>query len=471
MPLHDPALIARTAELARGYLERLPDAAVGAVADQAALTLALGGELPAAGAPPLEVIEALARAVEPGLVASAGPRFFGFVTGGCLPAALAAEWLTATWDQNAVMYVHAPAAAVVEAIVARWLLDLFGLPASASVGLVTGGQMANFVALAAARHAVLARIGWDLERDGLAGAPPLRVVAGAEAHATIAGALRFLGIGAAQVTAVATDARGRTRPAALAAALAATPPGPTIVCAQLGNVNGGGCDPVRELAALARARGAWLHVDGAFGLWAAASPRHRHLADGVELADSWATDAHKWLNVAYDSGVVAVADPAAHRAAMSVRAAYLAPATGGERDGFDWAPEASRRARGFAIYAALRSLGRAGLAGLIERSCDLAARFAAGLARAGVAEVLGAELNQAVVRFPPPAGSDADGFTRAVIARVQGEGTCWLGGTSWRGVAAMRVSVSNWSTTEADIDRSIEAIVRVVREVAAAARA
>jgi glutamate/tyrosine decarboxylase-like PLP-dependent enzyme len=406
------------------------------------------------------VVVDLARAADPGLVASAGPRYFGFVIGGSLPAALAADWLVSAWDQDAGLYVLGPAAAVVEEVAAEWLRELFGLPRTASVGFVTGCQMANFTGLLAGRHAVLARVGWDVEDRGLTGAPAVHVVVGAQAHVTIFAALRMLGLGSGTVRRVAADDQGRMRPDALRDTLRSCD-GPTIVCAQAGEVNTGAFDPLAEIGEVCRAHGAWLHVDGAFGLWAAADPARRHLLRGVELAHSWATDAHKWLNVPYDSGIAIVSDPAAHTAALTKRADYIVRLGGDTRDPSDYVPESSRRARGFAIYAALKSLGRRGVADLVERSCSLAARMAGRLRASGVADVLNSvELNQVLVRFRAPAGRDGDAHTRAVIERVQQDGTCWLGGTTWHGRAAMRISVSGWCTTDADADRSVDAIMR-----------
>jgi glutamate/tyrosine decarboxylase-like PLP-dependent enzyme len=414
------------------------------------------------------VIEALARRVEPGLVGSAGPRYFGFVVGGGVPAALAADWLASAWDQNAAMFVLSPAAAVVEEIAARWLLDAFGLPEGCGVGFVTGATMASFTALAAGRHALLARAGWNVEEDGLVGSPPIAVVVGEEAHVTILASLQMLGLGRARVHRVATDGQGRMRVEELRATFARIA-GPTLVCAQAGNVNTGAFDPLVEIVAAVRELpDAWLHVDGAFGLWAAAVPGLRDRVAGLAGADSWTTDAHKWLNVPYDSGIVIVRNAAAHHAAMTLGAAYYVETAGDERDGYNWVPESSRRARGFAVYAALRSLGRDGLAEMIERCCTLARRMADGLRRAAGVTVLNeVVLNQVLVRFEPPGGGDADAFTRAVIAAVQADGTCWLGGTAWHGMAAMRISVSNWSTTEQDADLSVEAILRCAREVGA----
>ena len=447
---------------ATSWLASLAERDVRPAADVEAMRAALGGPLPEQPLDPAQVVDDLARAAEPGLLATPSGRFFGFVIGGALPAALGADWLTAAWDQNAGLASAGPAAAVVEEVAAAWLADLLGLPAHVSTGFVTGAQMANVTALAAARHHVLAAVGHDVERDGLVGAPPVRVLAGAQRHVTIDRALRYLGLGTGSVVPIAVDDQGRMRADALADALAGGD-GPTIVCAQAGEVNTGAFDPFPEICAAAHEAGAWVHVDGAFGLWAAASPRHRHLVAGVEAADSWTTDAHKWLNVPYDSGLVFCAHPEAHRAAMGVRAAYLIHADSGGRDQMDWNPEFSRRARGFAVYAALRSLGRQGVADLVERCCRHAQRFAEGLRAAGAEVRNDVVLNQVLVRFRAPAGTglDDDAFTRRVITGVQEEGTCWLSGTTWQGRAAMRISVSNWSTTADDVDRSLDAILRV----------
>ena len=418
----------------------------------------LGGPLPEAPEDPVDTIDRLADGAAPGLVASPGPRYFGFVTGGSLPAALAADWLTSAWDQNTAFGVMSPAAAVVEEVAAGWLLEVLGLPASASVGFVTGAQMANTTCLAAARHAVLGRTGWDVERLGLIGAPPLRVIAAAETHVTVLVALRYLGLGA-PATIVATDDQGRMMAGDLERALERDSTTPTIVCAQAGNVNTGATDPLERIAAACRDAGAWLHVDGAFGLWAAAASGRRTEVAGAAAADSWATDGHKWLNVPYDCGIAITAHPEAHRAAMTMTAAYLV-AGDGIRDGADWAPEASRRARAFTVWAALRSLGRNGIADLVERCCTLAERMAGRLAEDRDVEILNeVVLNQVLVRFRRPDGGDADAFTDAVIRRVQDDGVCWAGGTVWHDVHAMRISVSNWSTTEADIDISAAAIL------------
>jgi glutamate/tyrosine decarboxylase-like PLP-dependent enzyme len=456
------AVLDRTLTRARAYVASRAGRPVWATTTLAELRAALGGPLPSDPVDPSHVIDALAQSAEPGLVTTSGPRYFGFVTGGALPATLAAEWLAAAWDQNAGLFVMSPAGAVVEEVAGRWLLELFGLPAGASVGFVTGCGMANATALAAARHELLRRTGWDVEADGLQGAPRLRVLAGDEVHVSVIAALRLIGIGARRVERVAADGQGRMNAEALAEALAAGS-GPTIVCAQAGNVNTGAFDPLDAIAEVTTRHRAWLHVDGAFGLWAAASTALQHHTRGVERADSWATDAHKWLNVPYDSGLVFVAHPAAHRAAMSMSAAYLARSPEEAREPMDWTPEASRRARGFSVYAALRSLGRRGVEDLIDRCCRLARRFADRLRQEPSIEILNdVVLNQVLVRVVPAQG-DADAATRDVIRRVQEERECWLGGTRWHEMDAMRISVSNWSTTDADVDRSVESILRAVR--------
>ncbi|OGO54048.1 MAG: pyridoxal-dependent decarboxylase [Chloroflexi bacterium RBG_16_70_13] len=468
-------LLNQTAALAADFLHGLPSRPVCASATRDELLAALGGPLPARGEAPGEVVADLASAADPGIVASAGPRYFGFVIGGGLPSALAADWLTSAWDQNGFAYVMSPAAAVVEEIATGWLLEAFGLPADASVGFTTGVTMASFAGLAAGRHRILERTGWNVEEEGLAGAPEIAVVSGAEAHATIYASLQMLGLGKSRVLRVDADDQGRMRPDAIRATLARVRDRPVLVCAQAGNVNTGAFDPLTEIVAAVRELpNAWLHVDGAFGLWAAAAPSLRHLVAGVDGADSWSTDGHKWLNVPYDSGIAIVRDPEAHRTAMSHGAAYYVPGAGMERDGGSLVGESSRRARGFTIYAALRELGREGLADLIERCCRLATRMADGLRDApGVAILNDVVLNQVLVRLAPPDGADTaapdadiDAFTREVIAAVQADGTCWLGGTTWHGMAAMRISVSNWSTTEADADLSVAAIRRCRDEVA-----
>jgi glutamate/tyrosine decarboxylase-like PLP-dependent enzyme len=458
--MDNAALDAAYAAAAR-FLSGVADRPVGAKLDASALRAALGGPLPESGEPAAQVVENLARNADPGIVATTGPRFFGFVVGGSVPAAVGADWLTTAWDQNAGLFVLSPAASVVEEVVLDWLTGLLGLPPGTGMGFVTGGQMANTTCLAAARQSVLARAGWDVAARGLIGAPEVAVLAGDEAHVTVYGALRLLGLGDASAVKVGSDAHGRMEPGALREALRSRRGKALIICAQAGNVNTGAFDPLPEVTRLAREHGAWVHVDGAFGLWAAANPATRHLVAGVEQADSWATDAHKWLNVPYDSGLAFVRDTASHRSAMARTAAYLQQ-TGSDRDNYEWTPEFSRRARGFAVYAALRSLGRSGLADLIERCCAHARLFANILsAAAGVRVVNEVVLNQVLVRFEPPSATpeEGDAWTREVIARVQRDGTCWLSGTVWRGRALMRISVCNWRTTEDDVRRSAAAIV------------
>ena len=471
----DNLLLTRTADIAVAYRRSLATRPVGRPVDLAALREALGGPLPDGPSDPLAVVEGLATAAEPGLVASAGPRYFGFVFGGGLPAALGADWLASTWDQNAALYVASPAAAVAEEVAAGWLVDLLGLPAGTSVGFVTGATMANFTAIAAARHAVLARAGWDVERRGLQGAPLVTVITHEGSHITAFASLAMLGLGREgdRVRKIASDDQGRMRPDALRAELAGSD-GPVIVCAQAGNVNTGAFDPLEEIVAIAHERGAWVHVDGAFGIWAAAVPSLRHLIRGHADADSWSTDAHKWLNVPYDSGLAFVRDAEAHHQAMTLGAPYYIETEGAERDPYNWVPESSRRARGFAVLAALRSLGRQGLIDLVERDCAHARRMAELLAVGPRVRVLNeVVLNQVLVRFEG-GGKDDDGTagdarTRAVIAAVQRDGTCWLGGTIWGGRAAMRFSVSGWQTTADDIEVSAAAILRCLGAVDAGA--
>jgi glutamate/tyrosine decarboxylase-like PLP-dependent enzyme len=445
------------AQHAREFLDTLDERRVAARMDAAGVRDALGDSLPEHGEDPRAVIDALAVGAEPGLVASAGPRHFGFVIGGALPAALAADWLVSAWDQNAAYHSLSPAAAAVEEITSAWILDLFGLPADAGVGFVTGGQGANTTCLAAARHAVLAKAGWNVDDDGLIGAPPMRILCGEQAHATIYTALRQLGLGAETPIRIAADDQGRMRPDALREALAQEN-APTIVCAQAGNVATGSFDAFEPIAAACTERGAWLHVDGAFGLWAAASPALGHLTTGVERADSWAIDAHKWLNVPYDSAMAIVADADAHVAAMALAGPYLV-ADPGQRDGTNYVPESSRRARVVPIYAALRSLGRAGVAEMVDRNCAQARRMAERLATIPGAKILNdVVLNQVLVQLP-----GGDNANRAAVAAVQRDGTCWLGGTTWNNRYVLRVSISNWATTDDDIDRSADVIAHAAR--------
>jgi glutamate/tyrosine decarboxylase-like PLP-dependent enzyme len=459
--MHSRDLLAAAADHATDFLEGLPERHVGPPqTDPQPLRAALGGPLPDGAQDPRAVLDELVDAAGPGLMASPSPRFFGFVMGGALPAALAADWVASAWDQNACLYTASPAAAIAEEVVGGWLAELLALPADASFAITTGCQMAHATCLAAARHHVLAEAGWDVEARGLPGAPPIRVLTGGDFHMTLGRALRLIGLGTDALVRVEADREGAMRPEALRAALAVGD-GPAIVCAQAGEVNTGACDPFEEICAAAAEHGAWVHVDGAFGLWAAATPTHRHLVAGVGRADSWATDAHKWLNVPYDAGLAFVANPDAHRSAFSGTAAYLPT---GARDAMDWTPEASRRARAFPIWAALRSLGRTGVAEMIERCCACARRFSDALGTDPDVDILNdVVLNQVLVRF-----GDDDATTDAVLAAVQEDGTCWMGPTTWRGRRAMRISVSNWATTHDDVDRSCEAILRARDRVAAA---
>jgi glutamate/tyrosine decarboxylase-like PLP-dependent enzyme len=450
------ALLERTASIAADYLESLGDRRVFPDVTPEDLRAALGGPLPEQAIDPETVVTDLVEAAEPGVLATGTGRYFGFVIGGALPAALAADWLTSTWDQNAGLYVGGPSASVVEQITRDWILDLLGLPGEGSIGFVTGTQMAHATGLAAARFHVLDAVGWDVERHGLQGAPQVRVFAGAKRHVTIDRALRLLGLGCPTV--VEADEEGRMRADALSRALAEGS-GPTIVCAQAGEVNTGAFDPLAEIAEACRDAHAWLHVDGAFGIWAAVSPRLRHLVAGLELADSWTTDAHKWLNVPYDSGIVLCAHPESHRRAMTVQAAYLIQDEGRRRvrDQVDWVPEFSRRARGFAVYAALRSLGRTGVVELVERCCEQARRFAEQIAAVRGVHVLNeVVLNQVLFSF------EDDERTDEALADVQAAGEVWLSGTTWNGRKAIRVSVSNWQTGDEETDLVVEAFRRAV---------
>ena len=446
-------LLHRTAECAAQYLHGLDTRGVMPRPEALTRLAELGGPLPDQPTDPADVLALLDRVGSPATVASAGGRYYGFVTGGALPAALAANWLASAWDQNAGMSVLSPVAVALEAIVQRWLLDTLALPAEAGVGFVTGATMANFSALAAARHALLQRVGWDVEAQGLFGAPPITVVVGDEVHVSLLKALSLLGLGRERVVRVPVDGQGRIRLNALPAL-----DGPTIICLQTGNVNTDACDPVDEICAMAHDAGAWVHVDGAFGLWLAAAPTRAHLVRGVAAADSWATDAHKWLNVPYDSGLVICHRSEQLRAAMSVNAAYLEQQDA-RGEPYQYTPEMSRRARGIEVWAALRSLGRAGLADLIERSCRYAARFAEGLRTAGYQVLNDVTSNQVLVAF-----GDAD-TTRQVIAAIQADGICWCGGTVWQGHTAMRISVSSWATTADDVERSLAAMLQSATQV------
>lgn len=412
----------------------------------------LGGTLPDAPSAPEKVLELLDEIGSPATVASAGGRYFGFVVGGSFPIALAANWLAGAWDQNAMCSVSSPVAAKVEEIVISWILELLHLPGDCAGALVTGAMMANFTALAAARHSVLKKYGWDVEADGMFGSPSVTMIVSEQAHPTLLKASSLLGFGHKRLVRVPVDQQGRMQVSALP-----TLSGPTIICLQAGNVNSGAFDPAEEICQKAKAAGAWVHVDGAFGLWAAAAPNRRYLTTGVADADSWATDAHKWLNVPYDSGMAFVRDKESLEAAMIPPVAYLPQ--GDCREPWKYTPEASRRARGVEIWAVLRSLGRSGVADLIERTCNHATRFAQGLQEAGHTILNEVELNQVLVSF----GNEDK--TRRVLAAVQDDGTCWCSTASWHGETAMRISVSSWATTDDDVERSLSAILRIASEV------
>ncbi len=451
-------VLQRVLDETAGYLEGLGERSVAARTDVEGVAAALGGPLPDEGTDALTVVEELIAGAEPGVVAMPSGRFFGWVIGGALPAALAADWLTSTWDQNAGLLVSSPAAAGAERVATGWLLDLLGLPADAGVGYVTGAMMANFTCLAAARTGVLRRAGWDVNRDGLAGGPHLNVVVGAERHESIDLAVRYLGLGEGRLVEVDADDQGRLRLAALAEVLDGLEAGPTIVCLQAGNVHSGAFDPLGPAIDLAHQHDAWVHVDGAFGLWAAATPAYRQLVEGVARADSWTTDAHKTLNVPYDNGLAIVADSEALYDSMGMHAAYLIQ---DERpDPFAGVPEFSRRARGFTVWAALRSLGRRGVGDLVEQFCRRARQFADGLtAIEGVKVVNDVVFTQVVVSF------GSDDVTREVASRLLRDGTAWMTPSTWHGRAVLRISVSNWRTTDEDVDRTVAAVRRVLDEV------
>jgi len=447
----DGKLLDDAARRARRYLDDLGERSVAPTPAAIAGMARLGGSLPEEGMAASKVLALLDEAGSPATVACAGGRYFGFVTGGVLPAALAAGWLGNAWDQNAFSTMSSPVGAEIESIALGWLKEALALPEECAGAFVTGATMANFTALAAARHAVLARAGWDAEADGLFGAPPVTVVVGEEVHATLFKVIGLLGLGRERVLRVPVDGQGRMRADALPAL-----EGPTIVCVQAGNVNSGAFDPIGDICARVQGDGAWVHVDGAFGLWAAAAPARAACLEGVERADSWATDAHKWLNVSYDSGVALVRDAASLRAAVSMSAAYLP--TGSSREPFHYTPESSRRARGIEIWAALLSLGRRGLAELVEGNCAMASRMADALRGAGYEVLNDVVLNQVLVAF-----GDGD-TTKHVVTALQDDGTCWCGPTQWKGRAAMRISVSSWATGDKDIEASIEAILRIAAD-------
>jgi glutamate/tyrosine decarboxylase-like PLP-dependent enzyme len=443
------------------YREAIRESPVGASATRAELVAGLAQSLPAEGAPLNELLNDLVESARPGLVASAGPRYFGFVTGGSTDAALVADVITAGWDQLAFNELSSPASMAFEDVAGSWLKDLFGIPSSASVGFVTGAQAANTVGLAAARLQVLRDHGWDVGSDGLHGAPRIRVLAGAERHATVDRTLRLLGLGESALELVPVRSDGAMDAGELDAVLRSGGPGPTIVCAQSGNVNTGAFDDLRRICGVAKQFGAWIHVDGAFGLWAGASSSLRHHVDGVELADSWGCDGHKWLNVPYDSGYAFCARPEVHATAMGYTASYLSGQEEGRRfGGGDFVLESSRRARGFATWAALRGLGRTGVERVVDTCCAMARRFADGLNDIdGVDVVNDVVLNQIVVRVGDEPTTDR------IAHEVQQAGVAWLGATTWHGERLLRISVSNWSTTAADIDRSIRAVADAIHQV------
>jgi glutamate/tyrosine decarboxylase-like PLP-dependent enzyme len=442
-------LLQDVATRASNYLEEIQERRVSPSAEAVAALGQFVESLPDGPCAPEEVISTLDRIGSPATMGISGPRFFGFVIGGSLPAALGANWLTSAWDQNAGLFLATPVSAVLEEVGLAWLLEALHLPAGCGGAFVTGATVANFTALAAARHAVLERAGWDVEARGLFGAPPITVVVSEEAHPSVFKSLGMLGLGRERVARVPVDGQGRMRADRLPAVA-----GPAIVCMQAGNVNTGACDPA-EICRRGREMGAWVHVDGAFGLWAAASPRFAPLVAGLDQADSWATDAHKWLNVPYDSGIAFVRDPEILRATMSLTAAYLPQSE--HREPSQYVPELSRRARGVEIWAALKSLGRGGLCELVERCCGHARQFAKGLSQAGFEVLNDVVLNQVLVSFGDP------DMNRRIIAGIQEDGTCWCGPTLWQGRDAMRISVSSWATTAADVERSLEAMLRIAR--------
>lgn len=444
----------RAAATAIAYRADTSNAAHTPVADYRAIRDSFAAPLPETGADVDAVIAELVEGATPGIRAQTGPRFFGWVIGNSHPAGVAADWLASAWGQNAANLTAAPAASAVEEIAAGWILDLLDLPRTASVGLVTGATVANFVCLAAARSEVLRQVGWDVEADGLFGAPPITVLIGADAHATVFSGLKYLGLGARRVVTVECDPLGQIVPEAFAAAVAEID-GPAIAILQAGQINTGGCDPFAQIVPMAHAKGIWCHVDGAFGLWAQAAPARRHLTAGVELADSWATDGHKWLQTPYDCGFAIVRDAETHRRAMSISASYLPPAEGSDRDPSAYVPELSRRARGFATWAMIKALGRAGIAEMVERNCTVAAHMATRLADVpGIASVVPVTLNQFMVRF-----GDDDAMTLATVEQIQRDAVAFFGAALWRGQWVMRASVSSIATTMAEAEVSIAAVV------------
>ncbi len=464
-PFQEP--LAAALHHAIDHLTPVSNTSVAATADLAALRKNLSLPLSDSGQDATEIIDDLVKAVEGGIIDSAGPRFFGWVIGGSLPAALAADWLTSAWDQNASLYATSPAAAIVEEVVGAWLKDLLHLPSTASFALVTGCQIAHVTCLLAARHALLARRQWDVEKQGLAGSPLIRILTSTELHGSTIRAVRIIGLGQNHIIALPADAEGRLREDALIEALETSPDQPTILVLQAGDLNIGAFDNFAKLIPIAKRHGAWVHVDGAFGLWCAATPRLRHLLNGAEAADSWTTDGHKWLNVPFDCGYAFVADPAPHRAALSHRASYLTHASDA-RDQMDWNPEWSRRARGFATYAALRQLGRQGIADLIERTCDHARALVTRIGSLEGADVVWEpQINQGLVHFhqvgKDVAPTENDAFTDRIMAEILASGEAFFTGTTWKGRRAMRVSVCNWQTSTQDVDRVVACIDKILR--------
>jgi glutamate/tyrosine decarboxylase-like PLP-dependent enzyme len=454
----------KVAQIATQYCDEVKDMQVGVSASHDELSLLVDSVLPDEGETPNAAIQTLIASVEKGLIKSTHPRYFGFVIGGSTPTSTAADWLTSIWDQNAQVYNTSPAASIIEAVVAKWLLDLLTLPKDAGVGFVTGAQMANFTALSVAKNAVLQKLGWNVELNGLQDAPHINVICGECCHGSIHSALRLMGLGQKNIRSVRADEQGRIDLDQLKKTLEVCH-GPTILCAQAGNVNTGAFDSFAEIAVLAKEYDAWLHIDGAFGLWANASPRFKHLVLGVDGANSWATDAHKWLNVPYDSGIVIIRDREMHRGLKTARCAYAGPANDDCRDGSQWVPENSRRARGFVLYAALRNLGRKGVRHLVENCCDMAQEFASQFAELPYARILNdVVLNQVLCRLEPESISDRDAFNTAVASRIQQKGTCWLGTTQWHGLTALRISVSNHLTTKEDISQSMTSIRNAIYE-------
>lgn len=445
-------LLHLAAEKAIHYVENAGARRVGPASSELAALTGFHEPFPAGPSKPADVLNQLDAAGSPATVAMTGGRYFGFVNGGIVPAALAASWMAAAWNQNASFRVMSPVAVELEDLVLQWICEALGLPLDCHGGLVSCATMASFTALLAARHSLLKKAGWDVTENGMFGAPPIQVVVGAEVHASVLKALSMAGFGKKRVTIVDADGQGRMRADRLPELSERA-----IVCIQAGNVNTGAFDPAEEICAKAKEQGAWVHVDGAFGLWARVSPKYAHLTGGVENADSWATDAHKWPNGGYDCGVVLVKNGDALRTAFGLTAAYLEP--GARREPMHHTPDSSRRARGVELWATLKSLGRTGLCELVERTCSHAQRFAKGLQSAGFEVLNDVVINQVLVSF------GAAEMTREVIRRIQEDGTCWCGGTVWQGRTAMRISVSSWATTEADVDRSLEAIVRIAREI------